>query len=260
MKRQCPALSLEALQRNPTCSCGFTLGNSIPLPSLQEIEETIDLGIRETLEALASPPCQEKILPYLHGLEAIGEGEKSQAIRQFLCLSPSQRDFLEEIERLLTNQVIEGINEAFRGRVVIVERDLDQLYKALRHRKYTITQVRKIFQEWLRTEELAESPFIHFTGQGYLEEKSLSKRTFLSLLQADFPHLLSLLPQWGSQNFQKVMFLSLWIEENKIAPRRFFIFFLSWKRKWLKEAICCFMNFLELPNRSARKIQTYSSP
>lgn len=225
LKRQCPALSLEALQRNPTCSCGFTLGDSFPLPSLQEIEEAIDLGIRETLEALASPPYQEKIIPYLHGLEAIGEEEKSQAIRQFLSLSPSQKDFLEEIERLLTNQVIEGINESFRGKVVIVERDLDQLYKALLHRKYTITQVRKIFQEWLRTEELAESTFIHFTGQGYLEEKSVSKQTFLSLLQADFPHLLSLLTQWGPQNFQKIMLLSLWIDENKVSPQEVSPFF-----------------------------------
>lgn len=174
---------------------------------------------------MTAPPYQEKILPYLHGLEAISEGEKSQAIRQFLSLSPSQRDFLEEIERVLTNQVIEGINEAFRGKVIIVERDLDQLYKALLHRKYTITQVRKIFQEWLRTEELAESTFIHFTGQSYPEEKSLSKQPFLSLLQADFPHLLSLLSQWGLQNFQKVMLLSVWIEENKVTPQEVFPLF-----------------------------------
>ncbi|MGC8808771.1 MAG: DUF6079 family protein [bacterium] len=225
LKRQCPALSLEALQRNPTCACGFTLGESIALPSLREIEEAIDQGIKETMETLASPPYQEKILPYLHGLEAIGEGDKSQAIRQFLALSSSQRNFLEEIERVLTNQVIEGINEAFRGKVVIVERNLDQLYKALLHRKYTITQVRKIFQEWLRTEELAESTFIHFTGQGYLEDRSLNKQTFLSLLEDEFPHLLSLLPQWGPQTFQKVILLSLWREENKICPQEVFPLF-----------------------------------
>lgn len=231
LKRQCPTLSLEALQRNPTCSCGFTLGESVALPSIKEIEEAIDQGIQETMEALASPPYQEKILPYLHGLEAIGGREKSQALRQFLSLSSNQKNFLEEIERVLTNQVIEGINEAFRGKVVIVERDLDQFYKALLHRKYTIAQVRKVIQEWLRTEELAESTFIHFTGQGYLEDRSLPKQTFLSLLQADFPHLLSLLPQWGPQNFQKVMFLSLWMEENKISPQEFFHIFPFLKKE-----------------------------
>ncbi len=218
LKRQCPALSLEALQRNPTCSCGFTLAESIPLPSLREIEEAIDLGIQETMEALASPPYQEKILPYLHGLEAIGARDKSQAIRQFLSLSPTQKNFWEEIERALTNQVIEGINEAFRGKVVIVERDLDQLYRALLNRKYNIRQVRKIIEEWLRAEELAESTFIHFLGQDYWGESSSSKESFLALLETDFPHLLSFLSRWGRPAFQKVMLLSLWMEENKILP------------------------------------------
>lgn len=222
LKMQCPGLSWEALQRNPVCNCGFVLGEEISLPSLKEIEEAIDLGIRETMEVLTSPPYQEKILPYLHGLEAIGDEEKAQAIRYLLSLSPSKEDFLGELEKALTKPVIEGINEAFRGKVVIVGRDLDQLYKALIHRKYPIGQVRKIIQEWLREEELAESTFIHFTGQGSLAEKPTSGQSFLNLLEADFPHLTPLVNEWGWRSFQKALFLSLWFEEHKIPSATVF--------------------------------------
>ncbi|MBU1208718.1 MAG: hypothetical protein KKH04_17635, partial [Proteobacteria bacterium] len=164
---QCSGPSPDALQSNPICSCGFHLGEEATIQPIREIEKSIDLGIRETVEALKASTYQEKILPYLVGLEEVGEKDKAAAIRQVLTLSPSAGEsFLSQLEEVLNPLAIQGINEAFRGRVVVVRRDLDQLYGVLIHRKYSLAQVRKIFLQWLKEEEISEGTFVQFTGQG----------------------------------------------------------------------------------------------
>jgi hypothetical protein len=164
---QCNGPSPDALQSNPICSCGFHLGEEATIQPIREIEKSIDLGIRETVEALKASTYQEKILPYLVGLEEVGEKDKASAIRRVLALSPSAGEtFLSQLEEVLNPLAIQGINEAFRGRVVVVRRDLDQLYGVLIHRKYSLAQVRKIFLQWLKEEEISEGTFVQFIGQG----------------------------------------------------------------------------------------------
>ena len=68
--------------------------------------------------------------------------------------------------------MIQGINEAFRGRVVVVKRNLDELYGTLIHRKYTLPQIKKILREWLKEDQISEETFVHFVGQEEKEAKS----------------------------------------------------------------------------------------
>lgn len=167
---ECNAPSPELLQSNPVCSCGLLLTMEPKFPPLREIEEAIDLGIRETIEALNSPTYQEKLFPYMKGLEEVGENEKASAVRKVLSLSAGEgEDFLSKLDESLTPLAIQGINEAFKGRVVVVRRDLDQLYGALIRRKYGLPQVRKIFREWLKDDEISEGTFVHFIGKGEIE-------------------------------------------------------------------------------------------
>lgn len=164
---QCDAPSIESLKSSPLCHCGFLLTTETRFTPAREIEEAIDLGIRETLDALNSPTYQEKLLPYLKGLEEVGENEKAQAIRNILNISTEKsEDLLLELDQALTPLAIQGINEAFKGRVVVVSRDLDQLYSALIRRKYTLPQVQKIIREWLKEGEISQETFVHFIGKG----------------------------------------------------------------------------------------------
>jgi len=189
-------------------------------PPLREIEEAIDLGIRETIEALNSPTYQEKLLPYLKGLEEVGESEKASAVRKVLSLSAEEGEgFLSRLDEALTPLAIQGINEAFKGRVVVVRRDLDQLYGALIRRKYGLPQIRKIFREWLKDDEISEGTFVHFIGKGETGEAQGQER-FLPFIQAESPHLLPLLQEEGQAIFKKALLLSLWIEGHEIAPRQ----------------------------------------
>jgi hypothetical protein len=190
-------------------------------PPLREIEEAIDLGIRETIEALNSPTYQEKLLPYLKGLEEVGENEKVSAVRRVLSLSSERGEgFLSRVDEALTPLAIQGINEAFKGRVVVVRRDLDQLYGALIRRKYGLPQVRKIFREWLRDDEISEGTFVHFIGKGETGGEAQEQERFFPFIQAESPHLLPLLQEEGQAIFKKALLLSLWILGHEISPRQ----------------------------------------
>ena len=218
---ECNAPSAELLQSNPVCSCGFLLTMESRFPPLREIEEAIDLGIRETIEALNSPTYQEKLLPYLKGLEEVGENEKASAVRRVLSLSAEEGEgFLSRLDEALTPLAIQGINEAFKGRVVVVRRDLDQLYGALIRRKYGLPQVRKIFREWLKDDEISEGTFVHFIGKGETGGEAQEQERFFPFIQAESPHLLPLLQEEGQAIFKKALLLSLWIEGHETSPRQ----------------------------------------
>ena len=223
---QCNGPSPDALQRSPVCSCGFLLGQETPLPPLREMEESIDLGIQETLEALKSPTYQEKLLPYLSGLEEVGEKEKASAIRRVLSLPPVRDESsLSRLEEALTAPAVQGINEAFRGKVVIVRRDLDQLYEALIHRKYTLPQLRKIFREWLKEEDISEGTFVQFIGKGETGSSPLEREGLAAFMEKESPHLLPLLKELGPGPFQKALLFSLWMEGYGIPSREISSFF-----------------------------------
>jgi Family of unknown function (DUF6079) len=167
LSAQCHAPTLESLQSNPLCRCGYVLGEETTFTPAREIEEAVALGITETVEALKSSAYQEKLSSYLKGLEEIGEKEKVLAIRKILDLSPAiSEDFISKLDEALTPVVIQGINEAFRGRVVVVSRNLDDLYGSLIRRKYTLPQIKKILREWLKEEEISGGTFVHFMGKG----------------------------------------------------------------------------------------------
>jgi len=223
---QCHASSLESLQNRPICTCGYLLGEEKTFMAVREIEEIIDLGILETMEALHSPTYQEKLLPYLSGLDEVGEKEKASAVRRLLAISPSKaEDLLSELDEVLTPQAIQGINEAFRGRVVVLNRDLDQLYGALIRRKYTLPQVRKIFREWMKEEEVSEGTFIHFIGKGDAAGKPSDREEFLTFIGKGFPHLLPLIQEVGEFLFKKALLLSFWIEGYDIPSQELFSLF-----------------------------------
>ncbi|MBI5967928.1 MAG: hypothetical protein HY882_08745, partial [Deltaproteobacteria bacterium] len=220
---QCHGPSLDALQSSPVCTCGFLLGEDVTFKPAREVEESIDLGIRETVEALNSPVYQEKLLPYVAGLEEVGEKEKASAIRKVLSLSSSRGEtFLTKLDESLTPLSVQGINEAFRGRVVVVRRDLDQIYGALIHRKYSLSQVRKILRQWLREEEIAEGTFLEFIGRGEPGSAAPRSEGLPAFLEAEFPHLLPLLKETGQGVLQKALLLSLWSEEYGLPPREIF--------------------------------------
>jgi energy-coupling factor transporter ATP-binding protein EcfA2 len=172
LSAECHAQVNELLQSSPICRCGHILGEEIRFTPIQEIGESVNLGIAETIEALHSSTCQEKLLPYLKGLEEVGEKQKALAVRRVLSIkAEGSQTVLSELDEALTPEAIQGINEAFQGRVVVVKRNLDDLYRALIQRKYTLPQIKKILREWLREDQISEETFVYFIGREEGESK-----------------------------------------------------------------------------------------
>jgi len=217
---RCLKSPLEDLRGRPTCSCGFQLGESIPFEAIRDLEKAIDQGILETLQALQVPAIQEKILPYLESLDQVGRTKEADAIRRILGLSSRDKSFIDRMGRLVTPQVIRNINEAFRGKVMIVKRDLDQLYQSLVHRKYSLSQTRKIVQEWLKADTISEDTFLHFLGKGAAGPADQAEKALGEFLQKQFAQLFSLYREIGHDQFVSAMMTSLWAKQYEIPHQR----------------------------------------
>ncbi len=215
----------DYLQGQPSCSCGFQFGESTLFTPLKELEKAIDQGVIETLEALKAPAIQEKIVPFLEGLDLVGKKKESDAIRQILDLSLHDEAFFDQLDRMVTPDVIRNINEAFRGKVVVVKRDLDRLYQSLVHRKYTVTQTRKILEDWLKQETISEDTFLHFIGKGETRAADQTKNAFIGILEEQFSHFASLYREVGHDQFVRAVITSYWADQYDIPVQKILEFF-----------------------------------
>jgi len=218
--KRCSQSPQDVLQGQPACSCGFQLGESTYIRPLREIERAMDLGIKETIDAFKAPAIQEKIVPFLEGLDLVGKKKEADAIRQFLALSAHEEPFLDQLDQCLTPQVIRNINEAFRGKVVVVKRDLDHLYQKLIHRKYTLAQTRKIIEDWLTEEAISMDTFLHFLGKGGTEPSDQTKEGFRVFLKEQFNHLLFLHREIGHHQLVRAMITSYWSKQYNIPTQK----------------------------------------
>ncbi len=202
----------DALQGQPVCSCGFRLGEQVAFPPLKDLERNMDRGIVETLEAVQAPAIQEKIAPYLESLDVVGKAKEAEAVRKALALSPKDGALLEKLDKLLIPPVVEEINAAFRGKVVVVERDVDELHRLLAHRKYTLVQARRILRDWLNEESVSEDTFLHFTAREEKEASGSPREAFRDFLETEHSHLLPLLQEMGGGRMIKAVITCLWAE------------------------------------------------
>jgi hypothetical protein len=220
LSRRCLQSPQNHLQTQPVCSCGFQLGESVPLKPVRELIREIDQGIVETLAAFQSPAIQEKLLPYLEGLDLVGKSEEAQSIRRILDVQAGEGgETLDRVDQALTPEVIHGINEAFRGKVIVVNRDLDELYRSLVHRKYTLAQVRSIMKEWLKDEGIPEDTFVHFIGAGG-DSAGNRDEELTSLLRQEAPHLDHFIREVDRRSLVKAMLASLWAEEHRVEGEK----------------------------------------
>lgn len=218
--RRCSRSPRDSLQGDPLCVCGFRLGEKIDLPPVKEIERAIDQGIGEALKAFKSPPVQERLVPYLEGLRQVGKGTEAAEVHRLLELGEAAEDRILELEQVLSARVIGHVNEAFRGRVVVVKRDLDRLYKSLAHRKYTLAQTRKILRDWLDDESLTEETFLHFLSRKGGTEIDLALGRGEDFLERQAESLKPLREEIGGEPLLRAVLVALWGAQYALEAER----------------------------------------
>ncbi len=215
----CTRSPMDLLPAQPYCSCGFQLGETLLLKPVNALEREIDKGISETITALKAPAIQEKIIPYLEGLNLIEKEADAEAVRHFMATSSDDEDFLDRLDKALTPRVVFHINEAFRGKVLVVERNMDRLYQSLVHRKYTLSQTRKIIGEWLGREALSEDTFLHFVGRDETNHGDQTRKRFREYLEGSFAALASSYRRMGYDRMIRAMGAALWAHQYPIPSQ-----------------------------------------
>ncbi len=145
----CARLSPEDLRSKPTCECGFRLGGEVELPSVTEVQESIERGIRQYISAIGQAPYREKIESSLFGLTEVGKDSLAAKTRQLLEIDSQDTDDLKRAEKLVDRELVNSVNGALAGEVVLVDRTLEDLTERLIERSFPKAKLLELTERWI---------------------------------------------------------------------------------------------------------------
>ncbi|MBN1349153.1 hypothetical protein JXJ21_07080 [candidate division KSB1 bacterium] len=172
--RACELPVAQTLQQFPRCQCGFKLGAQIESIDFKKLKTMVQEGVRQYLAALQESIYRSQIEDYLNKMEMVRQTVPQREIKTLLELeSDSQIAVLErELNTNLAQEVIEHLNKAISGDVVIVTRLIDELYENLVDRKYTKGKVRQIFESWMEGKErIGEGVYLEIISKQEANER-----------------------------------------------------------------------------------------
>ena len=148
-------LSFELFQ-NPICKCRFTVGNEPP-------EIRFDprgagrRGILNFLTVLKSPRNREKLDSYIFGLRDAGRDDTAKKdlagrLSSLMDLDPDTTA-ISMILPLLTDDVLLGIENAFKGRWKAREIRITDFVTMVRGRRLKHSELKKLFVKWAGDDE-----------------------------------------------------------------------------------------------------------
>ncbi|NLP17927.1 MAG: hypothetical protein GX376_02410, partial [Firmicutes bacterium] len=162
----CREIQPHLLAQQPLCRCGFRLGSQPELIPREQLEETVEAGIKQYVQALQKGKNAQRLRAWLTGMEEVGKRQQVAPVRGLLALDIGASDFFADLEGLLNRRVIGLLNQALAGRRVVVERQVEDLVDSLIDRSFTADQITAIVQEWLRGgEDLPAEVYVKVVGR-----------------------------------------------------------------------------------------------
>lgn len=158
----CYKLIHEQLERFPVCSCGYKLGMKVDNTG-QDIMKLMEQSIRQYISALQDELYLKQIREYMLKMRQIGQSIPEKEINELLALDPDmpidQAKYI--LSRVLTPIVIQHINRAFSNNIIIVKRNISQLYSDLVNKRYPKSKVYEIINRWIEgTEKLPDDAYL----------------------------------------------------------------------------------------------------
>lgn len=144
--RRCSRTDLsDALERSPVCpDCRLRLNEQPELVTVEQLLHEAQEAIRGYAEALASPPCRERLARYAEAAPRRGDlPARLQAILD-MGADPSPREILT----LFTDDVIAYLNRALSGKRPL-PRNLAELRDALSGKTLSPQEAQELFRRWL---------------------------------------------------------------------------------------------------------------
>ena len=214
LNRRCRYLHVPGLHLQPTCECGFRLGERLEFISVSQIESDIDKGIREYCEALSAGEVQEKIEAYSVGLKEVGKEKEAGVLKNLANFKAADNaEMLPRLDEMSRPSIVVAINEALAGRVRVITRDIDELVETLIDRSYPLKKLREIFLEWLeRGERLEPDVYIKILSAGKPVSGEKEDLKWLSrVMDERFPELIPLFKKLGGKNFNLTLWTAYWL-------------------------------------------------
>ena len=115
------------------------------------------------VSSLQEPPYGDQIQDYVSKMRQLDQDIPQKELGGLLRLDPDlpMEDLKDELARLLTPVAIQHVNRALEGDIVIVRRNISQLYQDLIDRKYPKAKVREIINRWMDGDQkLADDVYI----------------------------------------------------------------------------------------------------
>ncbi|MEK7812971.1 MAG: DUF6079 family protein [Candidatus Desantisbacteria bacterium] len=148
-QRECRKRLNEELELKPICSCQYRLGQECCFPNLEDVRVKIRSGIVEYIQALNEPGIRGPIESHIRGLSELGRKE-AEDLRKLIQLDTvNQERLITQLRYLLTDNLIDQLNQALEGRQLIVKRNLEDLIDRIGERKFPKAKLRKCFEDWL---------------------------------------------------------------------------------------------------------------
>ncbi|MBW2133354.1 MAG: hypothetical protein JRG88_12630 [Deltaproteobacteria bacterium] len=149
LPRRCQRNPERQLMNNPVCECGFIPGQEPPAADADSILKMAQQGVQSIFRQ-----CQNTfrwaLEAYQENLKRIGKNGAAEQIAVFLSFPPEQIPArFQELPSLITDDLIDVINEAIRGKVLILQRSMKSLTAQLSGRQKTVRDIRTFFEQWL---------------------------------------------------------------------------------------------------------------
>ncbi len=132
----------DILDKQPKCSCGFTLGESLTIPSLNKIKPMLKKGINEYIEQLTGNKFRKLLKNYL-------KFKPESTVKSILKIEENN---YQEIDELIKPELVEEINDALSNTYPI-NISFEEIYSGIIG-TYPINQIDQITS---RFKEILES-------------------------------------------------------------------------------------------------------
>jgi len=143
----CNADLNQELFLNPVCRCGFRSGMEPPVFDT-DIPSLCEDGIKNFIKTIQSSENMEKIDSTITGLNLSGKRELSQRLLRIMNINPD-RTGINTIIPLLDDEVLQEIENAFKGRWKIKEVQLQDLVDRIKGRRFRYEELKRLFLNWI---------------------------------------------------------------------------------------------------------------
>ena len=202
LKQLCQADVEACLAESPVCACGWKLGQEVDLPSISILKNQIQEGINASMQALQSPPLNNRLETYIKALKEIGNKEKANQLASFLKRKGEIEEWLA-ITPELKNALLQGIT--------VVERNLDTLITRLQGQNLPKSKLETIFKDWLEGREgLPPDAYVKVT----VSTTGVPPALELALRELE-PGFIPLAQKWKERFFSFLVFLA-WCHFHKL--------------------------------------------